>query len=120
MERCPLSSFRILFDDAMLRNIRKCTVVETLCISDKINWDMTLDELDELDKFIGLIIARGISGQRNLPVESLWQSIWAFPMFNNTLSRHRFKEIMRILRFDVKSNKRQRVIHDKFCLASSL
>ena len=109
--------FRILFDEAMLRNIRKCTVVETLCISDKINWDVTLDELD---KFIGLIIARGILGQRDLPVEGLWQSTWAFPMFNNTLSRHRFKKIMRFLSFDVKSNKRQRVIHDKFCLVFSL
>ena len=27
---------------------------------------------------------------------------------------------MRFLRFDLKSNRRQRVIHDKFCLASSL
>ena len=70
MESCPLSSFRILFDEAMHRNIRKCTVVETRCISDKINWNVTLDELD---KFIGLIIARGILGQRDLPVESLWQ-----------------------------------------------
>ena len=26
--------------------------------------------LDELDKFIGLVIARGILGQRGLPVES--------------------------------------------------
>ena len=115
--KLPIVIFRILFDEAMLRNIRKCTVVETLCISDKINWDVTLDELDKL---IELIIARGILGQRDLPVESLWQSTWAFPMFNNTLSRHIFKEIMRFLRFDVKSNKRQRVIHYKFCLASSL
>ena len=76
--------------------------------------------LDELDKFIGLIIAKGILGQRDLPVKSLWQSTWAFPMFNNTLSRHRFKEIMRFLRFGVKSNKRQRMIHYKFFLASSL
>ena len=52
MESSPLSSFRILSDEARLRNIRKCTVVETLCISDKINWDVTLDELD---KFVGLI-----------------------------------------------------------------
>ena len=101
----------------MLRNIRKCIVVETLCISDKINWDVTLDELD---KFIGLIIARGILGQRDLPVEGLWQSTWAFPMFYNTLSKHRFKEIMQFLRFDVKSNKRQRVMHDKFWLVSRL
>ena len=47
MESSPLSSFRILFDEARLRNIRKCTVVDTRCISDKINWDATLDELDK-------------------------------------------------------------------------
>ena len=98
MKSCPLSFFRIFFDEAMLRYIKKCTVVETLCISDKIYWDLTLDELD---KFIGLIIARGILGQRDFPVESLWQSTWAFPMFKNTLFRHRFNEIMRFLRFDV-------------------
>ena len=86
----------------MLKNIRKCIVVETLCISDKINWDVTIDELD---RFFGLIIARETLGQRDLPVEGLWQSTWAFSMFNNTLSRHRFKEIVRFLRFDVKSNK---------------
>ena len=101
----------------MLRNIRKCIVVETLCISDKINWNVTLDELD---KFIGLIIAREILGQRGWPMEGLWQSTWTFSMFNNTLSRHIFKEIMRFLRFDVKNNKRHRVIHDKFCLVSLL
>ena len=66
MESCPLSFFHILFDEAMLRNIKKCIVVETFCVSDKINWDVTLDELD---KFIGLIVSRGILGQRDLPVE---------------------------------------------------
>ena len=81
------------------------------------NWDMTLDDLD---KFIGLVIARGILGQRDLPVESLWDTTWGCSMFNKTLSRCRFKEIMRFLRFDVKSERRQRVILDKFCLVSSL
>ena len=117
MESSPLSFFCVSFDEAMLRNIRKCTIAEANCISDKINSDLTLDELD---KFIGLVIARGILGQRDLPVESLWKSTWRFPMFNSTLSRQRFKEIMRFLRFDLKSDRRQRVIYDKFCFASSL
>ena len=56
MESSSLLFFRVLFDEAMLRNIRKCTVVEARYISDKINWDVTLDKLD---KFIGLISARG-------------------------------------------------------------
>ena len=103
MESSPLLFFRVLFYEAMLRTIRKCTVVEARCISDKINWDVTLDKLD---KFIGLISARGTSRQRDLPVESLWESAWVFPMFNNILSRYRFEKIMRFLRFDVKSDKR--------------
>ena len=32
--------------------------------------------LDELDKFIGLVIARRILGQRGLPMESLWDTTW--------------------------------------------
>ena len=52
MESNPLPFFRILFDEERLRNVRKCTAVETRCISDKINWDVTLDELY---KFIQLI-----------------------------------------------------------------
>ena len=83
MESSPLSFFRVLFGEAMLRNIRKCTVVKARCICDQTNWDVTLDELN---KFIRLISARGTLGQRDLPVESLWKSTWAFPMFNNTLS----------------------------------
>ena len=45
----------------MLRNIRKCAAAKAHRISHKINWDVTLDELD---KFIGLVISRGILAQR--------------------------------------------------------
>ena len=55
----PLSLFRVLFVEGMLRNIRKCTVAEAHRVSYKIKWDMTLYELD---KFIGLVIAGGILG----------------------------------------------------------
>ena len=41
-------------------------------------------------------------------------------MFNNTLSRYRFKKIMQFLSFDVKRDKQQRIFNNKFCLASSL
>ena len=103
-ESSPLSSFRVLFDEAMFRNIRKCSIAKAHRISDEINWDVTLDELD---KFIGLIIVRGNQGQRDFPVESLWESTWEFPMFDNTLSRPKFEEIMQFLRFDLKTDRRQ-------------
>ena len=41
-------------------------------------------------------------------------------MFNKALSRNKFNEIMQILRFDIKSDRRHQVVLDKFCLASSL
>ena len=117
IESSPLLSFRVLFDEAMLRSIKKCAVAEAHCVLGRTNWDVTLDELD---KFIGLLIAGEILGERGLPLESLWNSSWGCTMFNNTLSRNRFKEIMRFLRFDIKSDRRQRVVLDEFCLASSL
>ena len=116
-ESSPLSSFCVVFDEAILRNIRKCTVAETHRIFGRINWDMTLDELD---KFIGLLIARAILGQRGLPVKCLWITSWGCSMFNKTLLRRRFKEIMRFLCFHVKSERWQRVILDMFCLTSSM
>ena len=56
----------------------------------------------ELDKFIGPIIARGILGQRGLPVESLWDTTWVCKVFKKLLSSCIFKEIMRFLRFHMK------------------
>ena len=82
MESNPLTSFCVLFDGAMLRNIRKCTVAEAHRISDKVNWDVTLDEME---KFIGMNIMRRISGQRDLSVKSIWKSTWVFPMFKKTI-----------------------------------
>ena len=38
-ENSPLSSFCVLFDEAMLRNIRKCTVAKALANSYKLKYD---------------------------------------------------------------------------------
>ena len=57
----PLISLCVLFDRAMLRNTRKYPVAETHGFSDKINWDVILDELDN---FVGLVIVSRILKQR--------------------------------------------------------
>ena len=41
-------------------------------------------------------------------------------LFSKTMPRHRFLEIMKYLRFDLKSERRRNLEKDKFCLASSL
>jgi len=111
------SSFRIIFSEAMLRNIQKCTISEAQRVTGDVNWKMTLRELD---KFIGLIITRGVLGQRGLPCSSLWNTSWECPIFSNTLSRNRFMEIMRFVRFDIKTERRHQLVEDKFCFASWL
>ena len=57
----------------MLKNIKKRTIAEAHRVSGRMNWDMTLDELN---KFIELVIARAILGQRGLPVKCLWITTW--------------------------------------------
>ena len=61
VKRRPSSYFRIMFSEVMLRNIQKCTISEAQRVPGNANWMVTLEELD---KFIGLIITRGVFGQR--------------------------------------------------------
>ena len=65
VEGRPSSSFRIMFSEAMLRNIQKCTISEAQRVTGNANWMVTLD------KFIGLIITRNVLGQRGLSCSSL-------------------------------------------------
>ena len=83
IEGRPSSSFPIIFSEAMLQNIQQFTISEAQRVTGNIKWKVTLQELD---KFIGLIIARGVLGQRGLPYFSLWNTSWGFPMFSKTLS----------------------------------
>ena len=49
----PLLSFRILFHKPMLRNIQKSTTAEAQRVTGDPNWQISLDELE---KFLGLMI----------------------------------------------------------------
>ena len=47
-------------------------------------WDVTLDELD---KIVGLVVARGMIGGLNFPVKNLWARSWGCPMFSQTIGK---------------------------------
>ena len=64
----PFSMFRILFNEPMLRNIQKCTIAEAQRVTGDPNWGIFWDELE---KFLGLVIARGVIGGRTLPILSM-------------------------------------------------
>jgi len=50
----PLSSFCFFFNEPMQRNIQKCSIAEAHRVSGDPHWKISLDELE---KFVGLIIA---------------------------------------------------------------
>jgi len=48
----------------------------------------------------------------------LWNVNWGPRFFPDIMSRNRFREIMRYLRFDLKRTRSQHLQNDKFALAS--
>ena len=68
-------------------------------------WDVALDQLD---KIVGLVVARGVIGGLNFPVvKSLWERSRGCPMFFQTIARDRFSGAHTSLRFDLKMNWRR-------------
>ena len=100
----PLSSFRIFFNEPTLKNILKCTTSEAHRVTGKNSWTVTLDELDKL---MGLIVARDAIGGRTLHIKSIWDKSGGCPLFNATMPRWRFLNIIKFLRFDVKTERRR-------------
>ena len=110
----PLSSFRIFFNEPTLKNILKCTTSEAHRVTGNNSWTITLDELDKL---MGFIVARGVIGGRTLRIKSIRDKSWGCPLFNVTMPRWRFLKIIKFLRFDLKTERRRNLEEGKFCLA---
>ena len=78
----------------MLRHIRKCTITELQRVTGNDKWSVSLDELD---KIIGLVVARGVIGGRTFPIKNLWSATWRYNLFSKTMPRDRFMEIIKYL-----------------------
>ena len=77
-------------------NFQRYTIAEARRNNAK-NWTITIEELEA---YLGLLLARGLLGAKNIPVDDLWNGQWGFHVFGKTMPRHRFKEIQRYIRFD--------------------
>uniref|UniRef100_A0A3B3SZ47 PiggyBac transposable element-derived protein domain-containing protein n=1 Tax=Paramormyrops kingsleyae TaxID=1676925 RepID=A0A3B3SZ47_9TELE len=112
-----LSAFLCLIDDVMLKHIRDCTVAEAHRVNEDSSWDITVDELKA---FIALVYVRGAQGGKGMDLVSFWSDDWGCAFFKETMSRNRFQEIMRFLRFDKKETRRTRIQDNKFALVSEI
>lgn len=111
-----LTSFLCLLDTQMLDNILKYTEAEA-GRSDADGFNLTLDELKA---FVGLLYLRGITGGKSMCLEDYWSADLGFPIFRETMSRQRFRSIMKYLRFDDKPTRNARLEKDKFALISEI
>uniref|UniRef100_A0A1A7XFA5 PiggyBac transposable element-derived protein domain-containing protein n=1 Tax=Iconisemion striatum TaxID=60296 RepID=A0A1A7XFA5_9TELE len=114
--RGPLSAFVCLMDRVMLQDICDCTIAEAHRCGEK-QWELSIAELRA---FIALVLARGVHTRRGTDVEGLWSKEWGVPFFTSTMSRNRFRDIMRFLRFDQKHTRCARLPNDKFALVRNV
>ncbi|XP_046401593.1 uncharacterized protein LOC124167654 [Ischnura elegans] len=115
-ETCS-SAWRLIIDEKILRIIKNCTETEARMKLGDQNWSVTLEELDA---FLGIFYLRGVLGAKSLPIKSLWSVKWGLPLCKAAMSRDRFQEILRFLRFDIKSTRPSRLATDKFALISEV
>jgi hypothetical protein len=108
---------RFVLNEKILKHIKHCTEIEAVRRSGDNNWKLSLDELDS---FISLLYIRGALHAKGLSTDALWSTKWGNRYFNETMSQKRFKEVMRYLRFDIKSTRSQRLLNDRFTLVSEV
>ena len=111
------SSWRLIVDEAILKHIKNCTEKEARRALEKDDWCLPLGELDA---FLGILYLRGVTESKNVEVDLMWSEKYGFPFIKNVMSRDRFREIMRFLRFDDKSTRSIRLQSDKFALVSEV
>lgn len=116
-EESVATAFHLLMDEGMIRHIQNCTQNEARHRLQDNSWTVSMDEIYA---FVAILYARGTYGASKLDLKKLWDKTWGPSFFKDTMTRDRFREIMRFLRFDVKSTRSQRLEYDKFALVSAV
>ena len=80
-------------------------------------WEVSLCELNV---FIFLLYVRATYGRKNFPLYNFCNEERSVSFFQQTMSRNRCREIIRFLRFDLRSTKSARWQTDKFALISDI
>ncbi|CAJ1074302.1 uncharacterized protein LOC125251123 [Xyrichtys novacula] len=109
-----LQSFLCFITLDMLGSIQDCTVQHTK-LTEYVDWFMALPELMA---FIAIIILRGLTKVPSL--SDCWSANLGNPQIIATMSRNRFKDIMRHPCFDDRDTRSERTKTDKFAAISAM
>ena len=92
--------FQELWGQKNIQNILKFTLSEAQRQGD-VAFSLSKDELYA---FLGLCILRGVLKGRDEPLFHFWNEEYGRPIFRQTMSRNKFKAILRYIRFDDKNS----------------
>lgn len=106
----PFAALKLFLSHNIMLLINNYTRIEAQRVFPMTNCTLNIDEIW---KFIGLMYARGVFAAKNIPLSELWNKKKGNPIFRNTMPRDRFKYILRLLRFDNKQDRRQRILMQK-------
>ena len=101
-----VGAFQVIFDSHMLKHIQQCTNVEARRVLGNEEWEVSLCELNV---FIALLYLCGAYCGKNFPFYNFWNKEWGVSFFQQTMSRNRCREIMRFLRFNLRSTNSARL-----------
>lgn len=107
-----VTAFSLIIDDYIINNIKKYTEEEGSRILGY-DWATTLPEIHA---FIGILYALGAYEAKNLKLSYLWSVKWGPEFFRRTMPRDTFKQILRFIRFDKRTERSRRLQTNKFAL----
>lgn len=93
------SAFKLLINDEMIEKIKTYTEEEAFRVLKK-QWTVSTVELWAV---IGIAFARGAFDMKNISIKLLWSQNWGPRFIKSVMSRNRYMEINRFLRFDSKN-----------------
>lgn len=74
----------------------------------------------QLRAFLAILYARGAYEAKSLKASYLWSKKWGPAFFSQILSRDKFMEVLRFIRFDKRNERSERLKTDKFALVSRI
>ena len=103
----PVSSFKLLFDNSIMMSIQKYPKYQGQLTDSKFTVTVTDIKKFELQYWRGILVSK------NTSMSDLWDKLYGSPIFCNTMSRNRFKSIMKYFRSYNICAKRQHRSKDK-------
>ena len=116
IEGSIISAFTLFIDDFMIREIVSCTETDARSKLKNDTWSTSKEEIYAL---LGIFFARGLIAKEQR-INDLWSKVWGSSFFRQTMSRDPCKELLKFIRFGVRSSRIQRVQSERFALISTI